>query len=115
MVEDAVGLGVSAVDSLTGTVTGEDTNFSKEIVKNAKRYMPGNNVWFLRLMLERYIWDDLELLQIQRLLESARSTSARLRLNVVKIIGGRRAIKHLHSNNRANNSYCDLIIMGDHQ
>jgi hypothetical protein len=24
--------------------------------------MPGNNVWFLRLMLERYIWDDLELM-----------------------------------------------------
>ena len=62
MVEDAVGLGVSAVDTLAGTVTGEDTNFSKEIVKNAKRYMPGNNVWFLRLMLERYIWDDLELM-----------------------------------------------------
>jgi len=62
MVEDAVGLGVSAVDTLAGTVTGEDTNFSKEIVRNAKRYMPGNNVWFLRLMLERYIWDDLELM-----------------------------------------------------
>jgi hypothetical protein len=62
MAEDAIRLGVSAIDSATDPITGEDTNFSKEVVRNAKRYMPGNNIWFLRLMLERYIWDDIELL-----------------------------------------------------
>ncbi len=58
--EDVIGLGVSGFDFATDPFTGGDTNFGREATRFAKRYTPGNSIWYARLILERSIWDNLQ-------------------------------------------------------
>jgi len=59
-IEDGFGLAVSGFDFATDPFTGDDTNFGREASRLAKRYTPGNNIWWARLVLERAIFDNLE-------------------------------------------------------
>lgn len=58
--EDTMTLAGSAVGLASDPFTGDDTNFGREAARNFKRYMPLNNLWWARLLLERNIFDELE-------------------------------------------------------
>jgi len=45
---------------------GRDSNFQRGLVNLAERYTPGSSIWYLRLQLEREIFDQLELLADDR-------------------------------------------------
>lgn len=40
---------------------GDDTNFSREMIKFAGRYTPGSSLWYSRLALERMVLDQMQL------------------------------------------------------
>jgi len=60
LVEDVVGLGVSGFDFATDPFTGDDTNLGREGARLLQRYTPGNNLWYARLLFERYLFDNLQ-------------------------------------------------------
>ena len=41
-------------------LAGEDTEIASDLVDFAKRYTPGGNAWFLRMALERGLWDQMQ-------------------------------------------------------
>lgn len=53
-----------AKDFVQGNVTqalaGEDTNAGREVVKLARRYVPGSKLWYLRLTWDRLVNDSLQ-------------------------------------------------------
>ena len=51
---DFLGLTVGNLQQLA---QGETANFGGEFVKALKRYTPGSSLWYLRLALERQLWD----------------------------------------------------------
>lgn len=60
LIEDAVGLGVSGFDFATDPFTGDETNLGREASRLMQRYTPGNNLWYGRLLFERYLFDNLQ-------------------------------------------------------
>jgi hypothetical protein len=60
LIEDAVGLGVSGFDFATDPFTGDETNLGREAARLMQRYTPGNNLWYGRLLFERYLFDNLQ-------------------------------------------------------
>jgi hypothetical protein len=60
LVEDVVGLGVSGFDFATDPFTGDETNIGREAARLMQRYTPGNNLWYGRLLFERYLFDNLQ-------------------------------------------------------
>ena len=40
-------------------IQGKETAFGKELVNYMQRYTPGNNAWYMRLAMERLMWDSL--------------------------------------------------------
>lgn len=60
LVEDTVGLAVSGFDFATDPFTGDDTNLGREAARLMQRYTPGNNLWYARLVFERYLFDNLQ-------------------------------------------------------
>tara|TARA_B100000787_G_scaffold169752_1_gene162108 strand:- start:79 stop:2493 length:2415 start_codon:yes stop_codon:yes gene_type:complete len=60
LVEDVVGLGVSGFDFATDPFTGDETNLGREAARFLQRYTPGNNLWYGRLLFERYLFDNLQ-------------------------------------------------------
>ena len=60
LVEDVVGLGVSGFDFATDPFTGDETNLGREAARFMQRYTPGNNLWYGRLLFERYLFDNLQ-------------------------------------------------------
>jgi hypothetical protein len=60
LLKDAIGLAGSGFDWMLDPITGEDTNFGREAVRQAKRYLPAQNIWWARTILERAIWDNLQ-------------------------------------------------------
>ena len=41
--------------------TGEDTKAGSELINFASRYTPGSSLWYMRLALERNLWDRLQM------------------------------------------------------
>ena len=41
------------------TVSGEKANWGVDAVNYLRKYMPGKNIWYLRLALQRMIFDQL--------------------------------------------------------
>lgn len=41
---------------------GDDTHFARELVRWAKNTTPGSNIWYLKAVIEREIWDNLRML-----------------------------------------------------
>lgn len=60
LMDDAFGLAASAVGSGVDAFTGEETNFGREALRTLKQYIPGNSLWYTRLLTERYLWDNLQ-------------------------------------------------------
>jgi hypothetical protein len=46
--------------NLVDLAENKDTNFPAEVVTMARRYMPGGSIWYMRLALQRMIWDQLQ-------------------------------------------------------
>ena len=60
MLDDAAKLTTSAFGAGVDAFTGEETNFGREALKTLKQYIPGNSLWYTRLLTERYLWDNLQ-------------------------------------------------------
>ncbi len=39
---------------------GDDTKFASETIRFIRRYMPGGNIWYARLALDRFVFDELQ-------------------------------------------------------
>jgi len=53
-------VGRKIVKPLMDMAQGEDTKMASDLVDFTKRYTPGGNAWFLRMALERGVWDQLQ-------------------------------------------------------
>ena len=60
MVDDVAKLTASAVGAGVDAYTGEETNFGRESLNVLKQYIPGNSLWYTRLLTERLLWDNLQ-------------------------------------------------------
>jgi hypothetical protein len=60
LVDDVFTLAGSGFDWVMDPLTGEETNFGREFVRQAKRHVPAQNIWWARTFLERTIWDNLQ-------------------------------------------------------
>lgn len=58
LIDDATRLTLGNAQQL---LRGEDTEFAAEVVGFGSRYMPGGNLWYTRLLLEREVFDQLAL------------------------------------------------------
>lgn len=55
-------LGNLTIGNVQQLVTGENTNFGRELVDFSARYFPGNSIWYWRLATERLITDQVRLM-----------------------------------------------------
>jgi hypothetical protein len=46
--------------NIQGAITGERTNFGREMVKFLRNNTPGSSLWYSRLAMDRLIWDQLQ-------------------------------------------------------
>jgi hypothetical protein len=46
--------------NLQGTLSGEDTNFGRQLARFVRSYTPGSSLWYSRLALDRLMWDQLQ-------------------------------------------------------
>lgn len=58
LIDDAAKLTLGNAQQL---IRGEDTELAAEVVGFGSRYMPGGNLWYTRLLLEREVFDQLAL------------------------------------------------------
>lgn len=56
MIESAFNL---TVGNLFQLGKGEDTHAGRELTKFAERHTPGSNIWYSRLMVQRWFWDNM--------------------------------------------------------
>ncbi len=65
MMGPTVGLSEEALKLTWGNaqqiMAGEDPKLAADVVGFAKRYMPGGSLWYTGLILEREVWDQLQL------------------------------------------------------
>lgn len=55
-------LGGLTFGNIAKAVRGDDVNLGRDVVKTAKRYMPGSTLWQTRAATDRFVWDQLQLL-----------------------------------------------------
>jgi hypothetical protein len=65
------------IGNMQQLVTGEDTNFAREMVSFVSRYFPGSSTWYLRLALERTIADQVQMMVDPRAAERMRRLERR--------------------------------------
>lgn len=46
--------------NLQGTLSGEDTNFGRQLARFVRSYTPGSSLWYSRLALDRMMFDQLQ-------------------------------------------------------
>jgi hypothetical protein len=46
--------------NLQGTLSGEDTNFGRQLAHFVRSYTPGSSLWYRRLAVDRLMWDQLQ-------------------------------------------------------
>jgi len=56
-ITDTLELGMSPAGKL---LSGDDTNFGRELAKYMKRYTPGSSLWYTRIITERAIFDEFQ-------------------------------------------------------
>tara|TARA_R110000868_G_scaffold94417_2_gene260467 strand:+ start:241 stop:2667 length:2427 start_codon:yes stop_codon:yes gene_type:complete len=79
LVEDTVGLAVSGFDFATDPFTGDDTNLGREAARLMQRYTPGNNLWYARLVFERYLFDTLQEMTDPKALQNRKKYERKLK------------------------------------
>lgn len=67
------------VGNLVEVATGEDTNAASELINFTKRYVPGSSLWYLRLGLERMVFDQLTLMADPQARSKMRRTETRFK------------------------------------
>ena len=67
------------VDNVIEGASGEDTNFGKEMFRFVKGLMPGQNLWYAKLIQERAFYDHVESLADPEAHKSWRRTEQRAR------------------------------------
>jgi hypothetical protein len=65
------------IGNILQLVTGEDTNFGREMVNFAARYTPGSSLWYIRLGLERLVTDQVQMMVDPRAAERMRRLERR--------------------------------------
>ena len=75
-IDDVFGLTLGNIQELA---EGEDTNFGREVSRFVEQNTPGRTLWYTRLMLERYGFDNLDRWLDPKANEAFRATERRAR------------------------------------